>query len=169
MRSLVKLLAVYLAVGHNQLGSAVPIEERSCELNDVVRLSLRDPAFAEEWTKRCAQPDVVEQTLEKRASASHTSQKTRRYLQLVLNPVLVKNHIILHYQADHFENFEPSFILDDCGIEADHKWPILEHHLIEVDNLFKPQQEKQLYLHQIVYFVNQYDQQGDHKQLINEE
>ncbi|TKA64953.1 hypothetical protein B0A55_08631 [Friedmanniomyces simplex] len=204
MHSLVKLLAVYLAVGHNQFGSAVPIEERSCELNDVVRLSLRDPAFAEEWTKRCAQPNIVEQTLEKRASppkyggssssssttstktktkdkttsstlTSSTSQKTTRYLQLVLNPVLVKNHIVLHYQADHFENFEPSFILDDCGTEAYHLWPTLEHHLIEAsrhyrpNNVFKLQQEKQLYLHQIVYFVNQYHQQGDHKQLIKED
>ncbi|KAK0799745.1 hypothetical protein LTR02_008061 [Friedmanniomyces endolithicus] len=67
MHSLVKLLAVYLAVGQNQFGNAVPVDARSCELNEAVGLSLRDPAFAEEWNKRCAQPDVV---LQKRVSPS---------------------------------------------------------------------------------------------------
>ncbi|KAK4961698.1 hypothetical protein LTR10_002189 [Elasticomyces elasticus] len=69
MQSISKLLAVCLAVGQTQLANAAPLEERSCDLNDVVRLSLRDPAFAEEWTKRCAQPEIVEQILEKRETA----------------------------------------------------------------------------------------------------
>ncbi|KAK3641512.1 hypothetical protein LTR22_016513 [Elasticomyces elasticus] len=83
MQSISKLLAVCLAVGQTQLANAAPLEERSCDLNDVVRLSLRDPAFAEEWTKRCAQPEIVEQILEKRQTApaygdssSSTSVKT---------------------------------------------------------------------------------------------
>ncbi|KAK3117795.1 hypothetical protein LTR53_000483 [Teratosphaeriaceae sp. CCFEE 6253] len=67
MHSLVKLLAVCLALGQSQVGHAVPLEERSpCAIDDTIRLSLRDPAFAEEWSKRC----LVEQRVEKRATAT---------------------------------------------------------------------------------------------------
>ncbi|KAK4575044.1 hypothetical protein LTR86_000896 [Recurvomyces mirabilis] len=70
MQFFVKLLAVYLAVGQSSFGAALPLDERSpCELTDTIRLNLRDAAFASEWTKRCASPEIIHQTLEKRGSS----------------------------------------------------------------------------------------------------
>ncbi|KAK5722890.1 hypothetical protein LTR17_014193 [Elasticomyces elasticus] len=115
MQSISKLLAVCLAVGQTQLANAAPLEERSCDLNDVVRLSLRDPAFAEEWTKRCAQPVTVEQILEKRQTASAYALRLPPSM-----PIAWKTHfgMVVAYtgQVDvvHFYT------------EAQHLWPIYD-------------------------------------------
>ncbi|EMC92071.1 hypothetical protein BAUCODRAFT_275454 [Baudoinia panamericana UAMH 10762] len=67
MLSLTKLLTICLTLGQGPVERASrSVDPSPCIVADSIRLSLRDPAFAAEWIKRCAPSELLEQALGKR-------------------------------------------------------------------------------------------------------
>ncbi|TKA38156.1 hypothetical protein B0A54_11170 [Friedmanniomyces endolithicus] len=167
MHSLVKLLAVSLAVGQNQFGNAVPVDTRSCEINEAVGLSLQAClAFHVRRSVLVVVNDVHQALLDKgdlhlhkrkvnfglNFDSDEQHEPEDDQLQLIFHPVLIQDYVVIYHQSYYSHYFEhifvEDFILDDYRTQAHHIWPIFEHHLIE---------DEQLLVHQaddLVIFVD---------------